>query len=258
MNENLIARRKLLEGAIAEREPNLRHLQFEYNSFNTEINRLEFELNKNKKAAEKTQFYFTKMQVRQLEDQKQLDEVNRQISEIPTIARHEKTNPVFKDFAKAVVTVIFMLLTSFAFSQTFFSIEAGNRMGFNVGHTFKNHIMFKGGILNPYQLSTDRISHITYVAAGYEIPLTHEEDNNFTLTPMAGVAHYHVGDFSKWFAGGDPLEIDKTVLETSIELGKKFYTYKPGPDWNLYGSYYLFATHAQTFYYGIGIRAFIK
>lgn len=237
-NENLIARRKLLKAAIAERQPNIQKLKDEFNFHTKEVNRLRFELSQHEKAAAAKEFYFLKLQTKQLEEQNQLNEVNRQINEIPTIARYEKTNPVFKDFAKAVVMILIFLLPLITFAQPYVGMEAGNRMGINAGMIVHN-IELKGGALFPYTRSTV-ISNITYAEIGYKF------GSNFNLTPMAGISHYH--NTVKGIQ-----EINKTSLIASLEFGRDFTTAA-----DHFGNYYLFASNAYKMFFGAGLKLYIK
>lgn len=187
--------------------------------------------------ANEVQLIIEGLQCEQWKDQTSLDDVNKQlnpIEEIPTLA-FQKNNPVFKDFA---VTIILLLITSFSFAQAFISGEAANRMGINAGAIVHN-VEVKGGALVPYTRSTV-ISNVTYLEAGYKF------GNNFNITPLVGIAHYH--NTIKGLQA-----IDKTVLSTSIEFGRDFETAA-----NHYGNYYLFFTQAHSFFAGAGFKVYIK
>jgi hypothetical protein len=175
----------------------------------------------------------------QWKDQAALNAINEQLNpieeeEAPTLAL-QKSNPLWKELTACLA---FLLLTSLCYSQAFVSGEAGNRMGINAG-AIVHHMEFKGGSLFPYSRSTV-VSNITYAEAGYQI------GNNFEVTPLIGIAHYH--DTVKGIQA-----INKTVLATSIELGKDFTTAA-----NHYGNYYLFITQAHSFFAGAGFKIYIK
>jgi len=166
------------------------------------------------------------------------------------------TNPIPK-ILKSIIFILIWLLPLFSLPQPFFSMESGNRLGINAGYLFNNNLVFKGGALITYTRAT-QVSNISYASTGYEINISGEDDQNFYITPLVGISHYHVTDFSKWVTGGDPIEKNKTVLLASLEMGKKFSNYQEVFDWKVYGSYYLFITKAKELFYGAGLRLFIK
>jgi hypothetical protein len=168
-----------------------------------------------------------------------------------------RNNIPVRKFLKSTTLILIWLFPLFSLSQPFFSVESGTRLGINTGYLFNDNLVFKGGALITYTRTT-QVSNISYASTGYEINISGEDDQNFYITPLIGISHYHVTDFSKWVTGGDPVERNKTVLLTSLEIGKKFSNYQDVFDWKVYGSYYLFITKAKELFYGAGLRLFIK
>jgi hypothetical protein len=130
-----------------------------------------------------------------------------------------------------------ILLSLVCFSQPFISGEAGNRLGLNAGYNY-NNVVLKAGALIPYTTTTTK-SNITYASVGYQIGF---------ITPLIGIAHYHVTKIKT-----DPIEIKKTVILYSLEIGKDFTPISQIPC-----RAYLFGTHAEKNFYGAGLRIFIK
>jgi hypothetical protein len=216
MND-LLQSKKLLENKIALTNGN--------------IERKKKEFDRLQKEANEVQLIIEALVVERWKDQASLDAVNEEISRIPTLGRriHE---------AKKVMCILpFILLSMVCFSQPFLGMEAGNRLGLNAGYDYHN-VVLKAGALIPYTPTTT-LSNITYASVGYQIGF---------ITPLIGIAHYHVTEIKT-----DPVEIKKTVLIYSLEVGKDFTTIN-----NIPYRLYLFGTHAENNFYGAGLRIYIK
>lgn len=135
-----------------------------------------------------------------------------------------------------ILPLLFLYFT--AFSQPFVSGEAGNRLGLNAGYNYHNVEVKVGGLV-PYTRNALK-SDVSYVSAGYQIGF---------ITPLIGIAGYHVTQLRH----EEPVEIKKTVLMYSLEVGKDFTTVNNSSFW-----VYLFGSHANDNFYGAGLRIFIK
>jgi len=93
--DNLLGRRDLLSRVIKQREQSLEKLKTEFNNLQRESNRL--------------QFTVEKLAIQNMEDKEKLNILEKEISEIPTLSRN-KSNPVWKDYAKAITVILLFLL----------------------------------------------------------------------------------------------------------------------------------------------------
>lgn len=139
-----------------------------------------------------------------------------------------------------VVCVIMIFLTSKIFAQPYASMEAGTGIGINIGYS--SGVVIQAGLNVPYTRRSDR-PHIFYGSIGYEF------GNNFTIIPSIGISRFGITDFSK----GNPNEIKKTALLTSLEAGKNFKTQSEH-----YGRYYVYVRNSVKVFAGVGLRIFVK
>jgi len=125
--DNLLGRRDLLSRVIKQREQSLEKMKNEFNQLQRESNRL--------------QFTVEKLAIQNMEDKKKLSELEKEISEIPTLSR-SKSNPVWKDYAKAITVILLFLLPVLSKAQdepTSFGIFGKTKEG-------KQGFLYGGGI----------------------------------------------------------------------------------------------------------------
>jgi hypothetical protein len=179
---------------------------------------------------------------------------DRQIKDIPTLAYQNKaplTTKAIDSVIKAFMPVIILfLIPVFSFAQGFMGMEVINHgFGVNGGYIVSN-VQIKVGLNSGFSHKAG-VPNMVYASGGYQVTLTNNDENNFSIIPSAGIASYHVTDLSSYHSGGDAIDINKTALLTSIELGKDFTLGNEG-------RYYIFYTHAIQSFFGAGLKIYIK
>lgn len=140
--------------------------------------------------------------------------------------------------------MVCILITVNTYSQPFASFE-GTTKGFamTIGVQTPEGIQIAGG----YNVSITKadVPDLFYGNVGYNILLTRNDEDNFSLTPTIGAAHSSVQVF------------DAKDNSTTVKGIKPIFGLELGKDWNM-GRLFVSANYCGRAYYGIGIKAFIN
>ena len=146
---------------------------------------------------------------------------------------------------KQILLMVCILITVNTYSQPFASFE-GTTKGFvmTVGFQSPEGIQIAAG----YNVSITKanVPDLFYGNVGYNILLTQNDEDNFSLTPTIGAAHSSVQTFT----------IDDKYIST-VKGIKPIYGLEFGKDWHM-GKLFVSANYCGRAYYGIGIKAFIN
>ena len=145
---------------------------------------------------------------------------------------------------KKLLLMMCILITVNTYSQPFVSFEGTTKgFGMTIGTQTKEGIQLAAG----YNVSITKadVPDLFFGNVGYNILLTQNDEDNFTLTPTVGAAHSTVKVF------------DKNDNYTTVKGIKPIFGLELGKDWNM-GRLFVSANYCQKFYYGIGIKAFFK
>ena len=145
---------------------------------------------------------------------------------------------------KTLSLMICILITINTYSQTFVAIETTTKgFGMAVGIQSEEGLQILGG----YNVSiiNSRNPKLFYGKAGYNILLSHNDEDNFSITPTIGAAQSSVKVF------------DNKDTPTTIKGIKPIYGLELDKDWYM-GRLFVSANYCSTAYYGIGIKAFFK
>lgn len=167
----------------------------------------------------------------------------------------------FSKFALIVmlICILIIFLTYESKAQVYAGAEFGAKgWGLNCGYLSTKYVEgleLKAAFNVPYTRNENE-PKIFYSSIGYSIKLTNYEEDNFEITPSIGHSRYSVSDLSKapYAGGSSDTTISKSTLLLSFEAGKDF-TRGAG---NTHGRFYAFATHSEEWFYGMGLRLFIK
>ena len=121
----------------------------------------------------------------------------------------------------------------------------------NKGACFYAGIVSEGievGIAHKVPLFSQETPTITSLQVGRAILLTNYDEDNYSITPSVGIAHYKVKDFKDFDNGGDIIEIAEVKPLFNLELSKDAYM----------GRMFLSATFCKTVYYSIGMKVFFN
>ena len=141
--------------------------------------------------------------------------------------------------------MVCILITVAAYAQPFVSFEGTTKgVAMTLGYQSEEGLQVAGG----YNVSvTNALSaDLVYGNAGYNILLTHNDEDNFTLTPTVGAAYSTVKAYK--VKNSDLVTVTAIKPLFGLELGK---------DWYM-GRLFITANYCDRAYYGIGIKAFFK
>lgn len=143
-------------------------------------------------------------------------------------------------------TAIFLILSLNVNAQPFAGIEAGTKgAGINIGYLGNNIEVKAGTNLSLYRATTPALF---YASLGYQINLTNQDADNWSLTPSIGYSYSKHEDFTEWNNGGEIIKVENFTPKYTLELGKDKHI----------GRIYINANYAGYSFYNIGIRAYIK
>lgn len=145
---------------------------------------------------------------------------------------------------KKLLLSVCILITINTYSQPFASFESTTKgFGINLGFQSNEGVQVAGG----FNVSITRadVADIYYGSVGYNILLSHKDEDNFSITPTIGPAFYSKEVFDANYNGKTEKGF-KPIF--GLELGKDWYD----------GRLFILANRCDKFYYGIGIKYFIN
>lgn len=147
---------------------------------------------------------------------------------------------------KITLSLLILILSLNVNAQPFAGIEAGTKgAGVNIGY-LGNGLEIKAGTnMSLYRATTPALF---YASLGYQIKLTNNEEDNWSVLPSAGYTYSSYEDFTAYNNGGEIIKITEFKPKYSLELGKDKHI----------GRIYINANYAGYTFYNIGIRAYIK
>lgn len=152
---------------------------------------------------------------------------------------------------KLLFWVMILFITSSLQAQPFLSISATTKgAGFSIGYLLGQPGIELNAGYNVHPTRED-VPALFNLSVGKRILLSHQEKDNFTLTPSIGYAAYSVKDFTEFYK-------DETAGEIfQLKAAKPIYSLELGKDWYL-GRVYVNANYCNAPFFGLGMRAFIK
>lgn len=145
-------------------------------------------------------------------------------------------------------TFLLLLISAASFGQPFLGLGVTNQ-GANIQlGVFAGSIEVTGAYKLPF--SRNDVAKIASLQIGKQILLSHNDQDNYSITPSIGYANYRVQDFAAY--NNDPT--GKTGISlinefrpiAGVEVGKDSYM----------GRVFLSANYCKGMYYGIGIKMF--
>lgn len=153
---------------------------------------------------------------------------------------------------KQVITIILIAIaicfSDNLFAQSFIGVQGTNK-GFNlqIGYVVpESNIVLQTGYKVPL-INTD-VASVFNFSAGKQFSLTNNEEDNYTLSALVGIGNYHIKDFTEYDKGGQIITINKLLPVYTLEVGKDIYK----------GRIFISANYCNSFYFGAGIKAFIR
>lgn len=150
-------------------------------------------------------------------------------------------------FKKKITLSLFILILSLNVNaQTFAGVEAGTKgFGFNIGYSGDNLKLKAGTNMSLYRAATPALF---FASLGYQIKLTNNEEDNWSVVTSIGYTYSQHEDFKDWNNGGEIIKVSEFKPKYTLELGKDLHI----------GRIYVAANYAGYTFYNIGIRAYIK
>lgn len=136
-------------------------------------------------------------------------------------------------------------------AQPFLSIAATSKgAGFSIGYLASQSGIELNAGYNVHPTSED-VPALFNLSVGKRMLLSHQEKDNFSITPSIGYAAYSVKDFTEFYKD----EMSGEILQ--VKAVKPIYSLELGKDWHL-GRVFVNANYCDKAFFGIGLRAFIK
>lgn len=130
-----------------------------------------------------------------------------------------------------------------SFGQVFIGMSATTKgAGVQLGYLSTDGIEISTGYKVPLISATN--PSVFNLSLGKQILLTHDDEDNYSITPSAGIASVSYKVIDKDVV----TKVSKITAIYGIEIGKDAYL----------GRVFIAANYAQQFYFSIGIKAFIK
>lgn len=148
-----------------------------------------------------------------------------------------------------LVMILFTVISLQA--QPFLSVAATTKgEGLSIGY-LEPHSGIELSTGYNVHLYREDVPAIFNLSLGKRTLLSHQDKDNFTITPSIGYAVYSVKDFTNF----EKDEVHGEIIQ--IRLIRPIYGLELGKDWYL-GRLYINANYCNKSFFGIGMRVFIK
>jgi hypothetical protein len=146
---------------------------------------------------------------------------------------------------KIISTSAMLLISILSFSQAFIGIATTNKgFGLHAG-VLAESVEIKASYQHPYHHQ----AAIASFTIGNQFLLTHDEKDNYSVTPSIGYARHSREDLSDYKNGGEKI--------TQVVEFHPIFGLEAGKDCFL-GRYFVTANYSKGAYFGAGIRAYLR
>lgn len=149
---------------------------------------------------------------------------------------------------KVIILIISLIFTFPCFSQSFIGMQGTNKgVDVQLGYLSESGgAIISAGYKVP--LIKANTPSVINLSVGKEWLITNNEENNYSLSSLVGIGSYKVKDFTEYDKGGQIIYINKVLPVYTLELGKDIYK----------GRLFVSGNYCNSFYYGLGIKAFLR
>ncbi len=139
---------------------------------------------------------------------------------------------------KKLLTVVCLLVTFKTMTAQYIAFNYSSKgFGWSSGATIKN---INVNATADFTFLANDVPHNYGISAGYSLPL----GENYSITPMMGVALSKYKDYSLYEKGGQIIRVKEKILLSSVEVERRF---------NEFGIYAI-ARYGNGFYAGVGFK----
>jgi hypothetical protein len=144
----------------------------------------------------------------------------------------------------ALIVLVLLLCFADSFAQPFIGIAATNKgIPVSIGALI-DKVEIKGTYIRPFK-NNPSVSSLTL---GYQINLTNDEKDNYSITPSIGYSNVRWKDFSQYDKEDIITQVNEFHPAYGLELGKDLFL----------GRFYLSGNYYNAFYLSVGIKAYFR